>query len=39
MLIPIATEFYALEGLRPLVNTIRRVREGLNPRLEIEGVI
>ena len=39
MLIPIQTEYYALEGLSQLVNTIRRVREGLNPRLEIEGVL
>jgi chromosome partitioning protein len=39
VLIPIQTEYYALEGLSQLVNTIRRVREGLNPRLEIEGVV
>jgi chromosome partitioning protein len=39
VLIPIQTEYYALEGLTQLVNTIRRVREGLNPRLEIEGVL
>jgi chromosome partitioning protein len=39
VLIPIQTEYYALEGLSQLENTIRRVREGLNPRLEIEGVL
>jgi chromosome partitioning protein len=39
VLIPIQTEYYALEGLSQLVNTIRRVREGLNPRLELEGVL
>ena len=39
VLIPIQTEYYALEGLSQLVNTIRMVREGLNPRLEIEGVL
>jgi chromosome partitioning protein len=39
VLIPIQTEYYALEGLSQLVNTIRRVREGLNPRLEIDGVV
>ena len=39
VLIPIQTEYYALEGLSQLVNTIQRVREGLNPRLEIEGVL
>jgi chromosome partitioning protein len=39
VLIPIQTEYYALEGLSLLVNTIRRIREGLNPRLEIDGVL
>jgi chromosome partitioning protein len=39
VLIPIQTEYYALEGLSLLVNTIRRVRERLNPRLEIDGVL
>jgi chromosome partitioning protein len=39
VLIPIQTEYYALEGLSQLVNTIRRVRAALNPRLEIEGVV
>jgi chromosome partitioning protein len=39
VMIPIQTEYYALEGLSQLVNTIRLVREGLNPRLEIDGVL
>jgi chromosome partitioning protein len=39
VLIPIQTEYYALEGLSQLVNTIRLVRDGLNPRLEIDGVL
>jgi chromosome partitioning protein len=39
VLIPIQTEYYALEGMSQLLNTIRLVREGLNPRLEIEGVL
>ena len=39
VLIPIQTEYYALEGLSQLVNTIRMVRENLNPRLEIDGVL
>jgi chromosome partitioning protein len=39
VLIPIQTEYYALEGLSQLVNTIRLVRESLNPRLELEGVV
>jgi chromosome partitioning protein len=39
VLIPIQTEYYALEGLSLLLNTIRLIREGLNPRLEIDGVV
>jgi chromosome partitioning protein len=39
VLIPIQTEYYALEGMSQLLNTIRLVREDLNPRLEIEGVL
>jgi chromosome partitioning protein len=39
VLLPIQTEYYALEGLSQLVNTIRLVRESLNPRLEMEGVV
>jgi len=39
VLIPIQTEYYALEGLSQLVNTIRLIRESLNPRLEIDGVL
>jgi chromosome partitioning protein len=39
VLIPIQCEFYALEGLSQLLNTIRLVQKALNPRLEIEGVL
>jgi chromosome partitioning protein len=39
VLIPIQAEYYAMEGLGSLVNTIRLVRGSLNPRLEIEGVL
>jgi chromosome partitioning protein len=39
VLIPMPCEYYALEGLSMLVNTIDRVRAGLNPRLELEGVL
>ena len=39
VLIPIQCEFYALEGLSQLLNTIRVVQRGLNPSLEIEGVL
>lgn len=39
VLIPIQCEYFALEGLSQLMNTIRILRKGLNPRLEIEGVV
>lgn len=39
ILIPVQCEFYALEGLTQLNNTIRLVKENLNPRLDIEGVL
>lgn len=39
VLVPIQTEYYALEGLSQLVSTIEMVRQHLNPALEIEGVL
>lgn len=39
VLIPIQCEFYALEGLTQLLNTIRLVQRNLNPDLVIEGVL
>jgi len=39
VLIPIQCEFYALEGLSQLLNTVRLVQRNLNPELEIEGVL
>ena len=39
VIIPIQCEFYALEGLSQLLNTIRLVQKGLNPGLDIEGVL
>ena len=39
IIVPIQCEFYALEGVSQLVRTLNLVREGLNPRLEIEGVL
>jgi chromosome partitioning protein len=39
VLIPIQCEFYALEGLSQLLNTIRLVQRALNPNLGIEGVL
>ena len=39
VLIPIQCEFYALEGVSQLVNTIQLVKKSLNKKLEIEGVL
>ena len=39
VLIPVQTEFYALEGLNDLMNTIRAVKQRMNPSLEIEGLV
>ncbi|MBC9119397.1 AAA family ATPase [Fructobacillus fructosus] len=39
VLIPVQTEFYALEGLGQLINTIELVRQGLNPDLEMAGIL
>ena len=39
VLVPMQCEYYALEGLSDLVQTIRKVRAHLNPRLEIEGLL
>lgn len=38
-LIPIQCEYYALEGLSQLINTINMVKKSLNPVLDIEGVL
>jgi len=39
VLIPLHCEYFALEGLADLVDTMRRVRAALNPDLDIEGVL
>jgi chromosome partitioning protein len=39
VLIPIQCEYFALEGISALLDTIDRVRQGLNPGLAIEGVL
>ncbi len=39
ILIPIQCEFFALEGLSQLMNTVRRVKRQFNEHLEIEGVL
>lgn len=39
VMIPIQCEYYALEGLSQLMNTIRTVKRSLNPEIDIEGVL
>ena len=39
VLIPMQCEYYALEGLTQLINTIKLIQQALNPRLEIEGIL
>ena len=39
LLVPVQCEYYALEGLSDLLSTVRLVKRGLNPRLELEGVL
>jgi chromosome partitioning protein len=39
VLIPIQSEFYALEGVSQLINTVNLVKKSLNEKLEIEGVL
>ena len=39
LLIPVQCEYYALEGLSQLLNTVHRVQQGVNPRLAIDGVL
>jgi chromosome partitioning protein len=38
-MIPMQCEYYALEGLSDLVNTIKKIRQHLNPKLDIEGLL
>ena len=39
VLVPVQCEFYALEGLTQLLKTVKLVRERLNPKLGIEGIV
>ena len=39
LIVPLQTEFFALEGLTQLVKTIDRIKESLNPGLSIRGII
>lgn len=39
VIVPIQSEFFALEGLSQLMNTIKLVKERINPKIKVEGVI
>jgi chromosome partitioning protein len=39
VLIPLQCEYYALEGLGQLLNTVRAVKRSLNPRLKLAGIL
>ncbi|MCZ7565952.1 MAG: AAA family ATPase [Burkholderiales bacterium] len=39
VIIPMQCEYYALEGLTDLINTIKKVRAHLNPRIQIDGLL
>lgn len=39
VLIPLQSEFYALEGLGQIFQTIKRIKQGMNPGLKIEGIL
>jgi chromosome partitioning protein len=39
VLVPMQCEYFAIEGIAQLLNTIERVRDALNPELQIEGIV
>ena len=39
LLVPVQGEYFALEGISDLMNTVRLVRRSLNPQLDLEGVL
>ena len=39
VIIPLQSEYYAMEGVSQLMNTIAMVKQHLNPRLQVEGVV
>jgi len=39
VLVPIQCEYYALEGLSQLIQSVRTIKKSLNPKLDIEGVL
>src|SRR5439155_4515277 len=38
LLVPMQCEYFAMEGVSQLLNTVERVRQSLNPELEVEGI-
>ncbi len=38
-IVPLQTEYFAMEGLSQLLNTIRLVKNSLNPKIELEGIL
>ena len=39
LLVPMQCEYFAMEGISQLLNTVERVRDSVNPQLEIEGIV
>ena len=39
VLIPVQCEYYAMEGLGQLLNTVKLVRQSFNPNLKVEGIL
>ena len=39
VIIPVQCEFYALEGVSQLIETIKRIKKALNPNLYIQGIV
>lgn len=39
LIVPMQCEFFALEGLSQLLKTVEKVRESLNPRLDVQGIV
>ena len=39
VIVPMQCEYYALEGLSQLVNSIKTIKRGMNPKIDIEGII
>lgn len=38
-IVPMQTEYFAMEGLAQLINTVKLIKQNLNPRIELEGIL